>query len=1310
MKKILLTVLVWILPTVLWGKQLSDKQYIFQRIDVREGLSYQVNCMTVSHRTGHAWMGTKNGIGRFDGYEQKKYLNCNIDQLVEDRNNNIWALGSEGIFLYDAVNDTFYRACDLNGNLISASSICLWDDGVFFGGFDKLYKYDYKTGKIALFRSITSNIKFQITDLYRFDSHTLLAANRWVGALLIDIRTGHTRDVPFDCRDVVTMLPDSKGNFWVTPYCKGVQCYNKNGKLLHTYHTGNSSMQSNIVLALAEYDGHIWIGTDGKGIAVLNPENNQMDVLTHIPGDAYSLPSNSILSFYADPENGIWAGSVRSGMFNIKEVGIKLYADALLNADYGLSEKSVLSLYQEQNEKDIWIGTDGGGLNVFNADTNKFRHIPSTYGEKVASITGVDKNHLLISLFGKGIFFYNKQTEHCTPLVIVNDDINNRLCQQGKTVNLMQNTPETILLLSESPYSYNWKRKTFTPIHINHLKDAIVGQLLPICVKETFSYLHDSKCIYRIDHNDNTLHVLYHCKQDTMIHSASADEKGIIWIGGNYGLGSFSPNDGSYTHISNSLINEAMSVASDQHGRLWIGNNERLLSWMTTQKRFILYGVPDGVAPNEYLPKPRLLSSEGDVYLGSVNGLLRIASTLPKEHPESPVLELSDVFVGGDRMEYISGRKPVLKIPEQSRTITIKVKAHNKDIFRKPAYCYNLQGYEKEPIYSYLPELTLNTLSAGTYQITASCTTRSGEWTDNYPIIELIILPPWYRTWWFILTCILTALSAVGLSVYSFLRRKENRMKLAMKEHEQQAYEEKIRFLININHELRTPLTLIHAPLKQLIEQFPAKDARYRVLQNIARQSERMKNLLNMVLDVRKMEVSQSTLHIESINLEKWLEEVVEDFIPEATQKHITLTRQLSAGIESFYCDKEKCTTIITNLLINAIKYSNEGGEINIITSLSEKKDRVRISVSDQGPGLKDIDVSKLFTRFYQGENSRPGSGIGLSYSKILAEQQGGSVGALNNVESAGSTFWFELPLNIKPGKLILQPQPYLNELLASAENIESVPDEPTFRSETKDYTILVVDDNMELVDYLTDAMRPYFKDVRTAYNGEEALEMCRQWHPDVIISDIQMPKMNGYELCKRVKEELDISHTPVILLTARNDEASRIFGYKNGADTYLTKPFEISMLYTAIYNQLKNRERIKKKYISSKTAPTPEESTFSAADEKFWNTMNQIITENIDEPNMGVPFLCDKLGMSRASLYNKLKALTGMGANDYINKLRIDNAINLLLNSSLTVNEIADRVGFSTPRYFSAVFKKNMGCSPTQYKEEQFKNNVQNI
>ena len=254
---------------------------------------------------------------------------------------------------------------------------------------------------------------------------------------------------------------------------------------------------------------------------------------------------------------------------------------------------------------------------------------------------------------------------------------------------------------------------------------------------------------------------------------------------------------------------------------------------------------------------------------------------------------------------------------------------------------------------------------------------------------------------------------------------------------------------------------------------------------------------------------------------------------------------------------------------------------------------------------------------------------------------------------------------------------------------------------------ILVVEDDVPVRNLITITLKTHGYRYLTAGTGDGAVIETSSHNPDVVLLDLGLPDMDGVDVIRKIRTW---SNLPIIVISARSEDPDKIDALDAGADDYLTKPFEISTLYTAIYNQLKNRERIKKKYISSKTAPTPEESTFSAADEKFLNTMNQIITENIDEPNMGVPFLCDKLGMSRASLYNKLKALTGMGANDYINKLRIDNAINLLLNSSLTVNEIADRVGFSTPRYFSAVFKKNMGCSPTQYKEEQFKNNVQNI
>lgn len=1302
MNKILLTILISLLPLSMQGGTAESKQYIFQQIGVKDGLSHQVNCMAVSCHNGYVWMGTKNGIGRFDGHEQKKYLNSNISQLVEDQEHNIWVIATKGLFRYDEREDEFRQIYDEAKEPVQASSICIWDDGIWFGGFGKLYKYDYARKRIVCFRSLIPDTKYHITNLCKWDSHTLLAANRWNSSLLIDTRSGHTRPVPFDCDNLVTLFPDSKGNFWIAPYNKGVKCYNRNGQLLHSYHMDNSALQNNIILSITEYKERIWIGTDGKGICIVNPENGRMDLLSHIPGDPYSLPSNSILALYADSQSGVWAGSVRSGLFNIKEVGIKLYPDALPNMEYGLSEKSILSLYQEKGEEKIWIGTDGGGLNTFHPGTRKFHHIPLPWGGKVASITGTDRRHMVVSLFGKGLFVFDKQTELYTPLIIVNDSINAALCQQGKTVNVVRNSSRTVLLLSETPYSYDWEQKRFTAIKCDNSTGNIVGQLLPISIGDSISYLHDSRQIYRMDCRSDMLHSLYLCQGDTLINSASIDENGTIWIGSNHGLGCFSLNENRHTLILNGLADEVTSVVCDQRGRVWLGNREQLFAWSIKQEQFTLYDVPDGVMPNEYLAKPRLVSSQGDVYLGSVNGLLHISRELPEEPTTPPLLELNDIFVGGERIKRLPQNKRVLKIQEQSKPIILKITARNKDIFRKSAYRYTLQGSDRQPVYSYLPELTLNALTTGTYRVLASCSTRMGGWTDDCTILTLIIFPPWYKTGWFILFCMVLFILGVGTVIFFLIRRKENKLKWVMKEHEQQVYEEKVRFLININHELRTPLTLIHAPLKQLIEKLSPDDDKYRVLQSIVRQSDHMKKILNMVLDVRKMEVRQSTLNKEAVKLEPWIGQIVEDFKPEAELKHVTVAYRLGAEADILYCDKEKCTTVLTNLLVNALKYSDEGGEVYISADLAKERDSLRISVSDQGSGLKDVDVDKLFTRFYQGNNNRPGTGIGLSYSKILVEQHGGHIGAYDNNGTCGATFWFELPLNAQPGKQTLQPQPYLNELLASVEEVENVPNEAPDQKETENSTLLIVDDNKELTEYLVSALQGYFKEVRAAHSGEEALELCRQWHPDSVVSDIQMPRMDGYELCKRIKGDLEISHIPVILLTARSDEESRIFGYKNGADVYLTKPFEVSTLYTAIYSLLKNRERIKACYTATGAIPSPQESTFSPADEKFLGQLNTIIKENLDHPQMGVPFLCAELCISRASLYNKLKALTGMGANDYISKIRIECAAELLISTSLNINEIADRVGFSTPRYFSTVFKQSMGCSPTQYKEKR--------
>ena len=1277
------------------------KQYFFQQIPSQNGLSSMVRCMEVSQEKGYVWIGTRSGIGRFDGYEQRRYLRGNVTHILEDEEHTIWVITEKGVFRYNEIEDNFILVRDKDNNPVIASSLCLWEDGVIFGGRGRLYKYNYEDHIINLFHTLKPNGKYHISNLYQWDSHTLLATNRWAKALFIDIATGNTRPVPFNSEQIISLLIDRKGNVWVAHYNQGVSCYGRNGKQLQTYHTQNSPLKTNVVLSLEEHNGQIWMGTDGGGIHILNPQTGKISTLRYIPGDRYSLPANSILCLYNDKSDNMWAGSVRNGLINIKEVGMKTYQDVLPGQNYGLSEKTILSIYQDHDNQ-IWIGTDGGGINLFDPATGKFHHILSTWEEKVASITGMDKNHLLVSLFSQGLFVFHKETHRYQPLVIINDSINDILCHRGKTVNVYQNTPETILMLSETPYKYHIGKKQFIPITKGKGITDIVGTLLPINSTGEDCYLHDLEHIYKINSSLNELELIFTCQTDTVFNSVSLDENGLLWIGSNYGLSYYNPVTKQYTLVPNTLINEISSLICDRQGRVWIGTEEKLFAYLIKEKKFILFGEPDGVVQNEYLEKPRLLSSSGDIYMGGVNGLLHINRHLPDEPALLPTLQLADILVGGERVYDRISNDHQLSVNEKSKPIIIKIITRNKDIFRKPMYRYTITGLNGQNIYSYLPEINLSSLPTGSYHIKAACSTRNGDWTADYDILTLIVLPPWYKSGWFILSCTLFIFVSVILIFILLLRNKETKLKWAMKEHEQQVYEEKVRFLINISHELRTPLTLIHAPLKQLMDKLTADNENYPLIQSICKQSERMKNILNTVLNVRKMEVGQSTLHVQSIQLDEWAEQLISDFKPEASVRGITLVYQPEPEIQTLCFDKEKCTTILTNLLINALKYTPDESTISISTRLSEDK-RVRISISDQGPGLKDVDTNNLFVRFYQGNNSRPGTGIGLSYSKILVEQHGGNIGAYDNKNfgSPGATFWFELPLNTEPGNITLHPQEYLNTLLAPTQETESIPKQQEENKTAPNHTLLVVDDNKDLTDYLATALKDRFKTIWVAADGEEALRLCRKKRPHIVVSDIQMPRMNGYELCKQIKEDLEISHIPVILLTARNDEESQLYGYKNGADAYVTKPFEVSMLYAIICSQLHNRERMRTRYTDIGPLPPPEEGTFSSADEEFLNRLNQIITEHLDNEQLGIPFICDKIGISRASLYNKLKALTDMGANDYITQIRMERAIWLILHTELSVNDIADKTGFSTARYFSTVFKQHTGCSPTQYREK---------
>ena len=825
----------------------------------------------------------------------------------------------------------------------------------------------------------------------------------------------------------------------------------------------------------------------------------------------------------------------------------------------------------------------------------------------------------------------------------------------------------------------------------------LVGTILPVAHEAEVSYFCDLRRIYVLNHSTNRLHTVYACGRDTLINAVSRDERGVFWIGSNQGLSSYNPETRQYNHLPTSLFGEITSIMCDQRGKIWIGADNMLFAWLVNEKRFILFGESDGVFINEYLSKPRLISTRGDIYMGGIRGLLRIDKNLPVESSEYPQMQLTDILINGESVsDALSANPTGISVSWSSKSIAVRVMSCEKDIFRQKIYRYQIVGLNNQYIDSYSSELVIRSLPPGDYRIMASCSTKDGNWTPLQQVLSLTILPPWYQTWWFILCCILLV-SGVIIQVFLVtMRRKENKLKWAMKEHEKQMYEEKVRFLINISHELRTPLTLIHAPLNRILKSLAPTDSNYVSLKGIYRQSQRMRDLLNMVLDLRKMEVGVSKLQVYPQLLNDWVLEVSADFISEGEARNVHIRYQLDEQITVVSFDREKCEIILTNLLINALKHSPEGGEILIQTQLLPDEQSVRVSVADQGCGLKQVDIHKLFTRFYQGSGERNGTGIGLSYSKILAELHGGSIGAKDN-DTAGATFFFELPLQVVSEEIICQPKAYLNELITD-DNEEKNTETNTFQ--TKDYSLLVVDDNQDLIDFLRDTMKVHFKQVYTAADGVEALEIVRRYQPDIVVSDVMMPRMNGYELCKQIKENIDISHIPVILLTARDDEQSQLHGYKIGADGYLTKPFEEEMLLELIRSRLRNREQTKVRYLNAGLLPAPEESTFSQADETFLLKLNKIIVENLDSSVLDIAFLCKEMYMSRATLYNKLKALTDMGANDYINKFRLERAIQLITTTDLNFTEIAERTGFSTSRYFSTAFKQYTGETPTQYKE----------
>lgn len=1293
--KRLLTIFIFLFSVVYSGY--SEERFIYKQISQKDGLTYGVSCI-YKEMNGDVWIGTPNGLYTFNGHDLRQhndslFTNKAIIMIKEDKEGGIWVL-TDNWLMHRRKGDEKFRCLTAESHRKETPfySMCQDDEGIWFGSYGSIYRYTFKDRTFSRFSQPKGMEHFTCIFLNRMNDTTLLCASN-MGTYLVNTQTGEfTPTMLGPIKEVSATLTDSQGRLWIAFYNHGIRVYDKDGTLLKTYTTGNSSLSNDVVICFTEKDSRIWAGTDGGGVNIIDPDTDCIKVLSHVSGDASSFPAHSIRNLYTDHYGNIWVGSTKDGLIKVSQSDMKTYKDCHIGLTSGLSNPSVLSLFQEEGDRMIWVGTDCEGLNRFDPQTGTFTHYTQTLKTKVVSIATYSETELALSLYANGIWIFDKNTGAVRPMEINDDELKHAIRHVGRRVIIANGKNNDIYFLRQVVQRYDKETGQCDTIPLQKGARSR-GHMYAIGTSEKGLYLHDTDRIYRIDEDKGVL--LQLCIADgNVINSGYMGADGDIWLATRKGLCRFNENTGVLSYIGTSLFSKASAVVWDGKSRVWIGSGPNLYAYLTEEDSFAMFGESDGALLNEYMPKPRLLSYEGDVYIGGVQGLLHIDSEYTIDATEIPGVSLYDL--SADRQRIYADKDGIYEVPRDTKLLNISISTHETDIFRQKMYRFSIQGSGKE--YEQMsPTLEIQDLpDPGKYDVLVSCTKRNGDWTEQVKIMTLRIPAPWYFSGWFIMSVLIFILIVAASVVVGYMHRKASRLQLALKEHEQKVYEEKVRMLINISHELRTPLTLIMAPLRRLLKETSPEEKDYLTLGRIYRQSHRMKDLLDMVLELRKLEVGKTGLKLEKADFNDWLGKTVEDVVNEEIHENIIIKTDLDPEVGEVDFDRRKCDTVLMNILINAIKHSTPGDTITIKTCLTPEG-FVRVSISDEGPGLEGIDDSKMFTRFYQSNSEQYGSGIGLSYSKILVELHGGRIAAENNPDK-GATFWWEIPVHTTEGALAEPPaRAYLNELMGfnPGEDV-TAPESQDFS--TADMTLMLVDDNKDLLDFLHEALCAEFKEIITATSGNRAMSVIRAGRlPDIIVSDVNMPDGDGYRFCNEIKGNERFSHIPFVLLTARGEEQSQSDSFKMGADAFLSKPFEIETLMDAVRSQLRKRDDIRRKYLGNDEKA---KTSYGSNEESFIITLNRVISEHLSDPDLDQKLLCRELGMSRASLYNHMKAITGTGAKEYITHIRLEKAKSLMENPNLSIADISEMTGFASQSYFSTAFKAYTGQTPTQYKK----------
>ena len=1318
MKKRFLTLLLSAL-TCLTASAFYTQQV---QISIDKGLSCNAVRSFARDYYGRLWVGTTNGANLISNgtIRQYQYFTVGKDDIVTG---DVISIGcsrrailatTNHIIDFDAENDST-RLVTYEGKILRTEYIMMVGDSAYFYNMPlgAVMLYDMNTCTTQMIAQFPSERQFHFTKILKVsdDPSQLLLVEDDRGIYHLNTSTGaltHMDPLGYNMISRTAFI-DSKDILWIAYKDKGISGYYvKSGfDMIAHYNSPASSHSEENITYLAELtDSTLLICAAESGVSVLNRKTGKYDEQPF----GKIEPLHVLCALVNTQENELILGTLHRGVVTLKRSFFHNINNSI--PDHGAETYSIpISGYQE-NDGTFWFGSAGFGLSKYNEESETQTFYPSTEGMRVSGICSFDNENLLITDRSQGLFLFNKRTGRISPARFMADagiNISSSRLTNLKTIT----TPDgDIMLFNCNGRHFIYRRaiKEVREIFLQKNGEENRGVVLDVKERPSHATVVCNGCIYEIDYRTLLARLVFQSPEDDQsdITNVVEDSRGIIWACSPDEIINYDPRANKLSKVmDNKDYGVFLSMSMDRHDHLWVATDKSFMIMIDTNDKdlkdpYTYYGRDCGTMLN-FLPGFSMVSRKGYVYFPNTSGFIVInpddVSMRLNSNP-SPMC-LTKIVLDGTIYESTGNKQDkALAIPNKFSLLNVHVAIDQFDPTRPLSLKYVLlkkgRPFPVSESITNSTEYSIPKSTHGSFTLTVSQRTIQG-WSEPLEILSynvarpFIMTAPAYLLILIIIISISVTISKVGISL------KQIDMDRAMNAQENKHKDDKISLMSNLAHELRTPLSLIYNPVKDMLEEKTVKGADYERLERIFNQVQKMTDMVNTILDKGTNDITRNDISIEQTDLNEWLGKILEDFKIDCYSKGLKTEFNPMPDLGKVDMDIKMVETAVNNIMSNAIKYSDTG---TITVSTGHEKGYIWIKFHDEGRGFT-CRPEELFKRYYRENENIPGYGLGLTHAKRLIELLDGSITAEKN-NGPGSTFTIQIPDSLGEKYHTAPAKPQMPVMTEPTDfgNIEVPAQTEEVDFDTKSMTLLIVDDQDDILQFIKDEYSSLFKTIYTAHDGKEALDLIRQRMPNVVVSDIMMPRMNGFELCKTIKTDLELSSIPVILLTSRSDPKNQDMGYKMGADSFLPKPFDSKLLYKIIRSQLKNRYEIKRQYATSFFTAISEDQTFSAADEQFVLKLNRFIRENLSNTMLGVDMIVDHMNVSRTTLFNKMNNLVGASTNKYIRRIRIDVAKEMLSKTNKSVGTIAEETGFSESQYFSTVFKQETGMTPSQFKD----------